>query len=226
MVKAHIIPRKFFSSLWENSTPPSIYHTKAGTYPRRSPTGIYDSSILCGPCDGKIGIWDQFAQKALLNPPTSVTGVTKIRKDKFIQIKDLDYEKMKLFCISLLWRSHLTENEFFAQVDLGPWAAKARELVYMSDPGSPDDFSVLFGWYDHDHASVMRNPERVRNHSVNCYRFRISKYVILIKVDRQPLPGRLQSFALAPDRPLLVSSSEFLNSKEYESNIRTARGLP
>lgn len=51
LVKAHIIPERFFKSIKISEKPLQIYAAKAGTYPKRSHIGLYDPHILCYECE-------------------------------------------------------------------------------------------------------------------------------------------------------------------------------
>jgi hypothetical protein len=66
LIKAHVIPEKFFTPLRSEKKSPILCSNTEGKYPKRSPIGIYDSSILCSKCDNYIGNWDNYAQQLLL----------------------------------------------------------------------------------------------------------------------------------------------------------------
>ena len=53
------------------------------------------------------------------------------------EIADFDYARLKLFFISVLWRAHLSQDQFFDAVDLGPWQSTARQMIWEGDPGLP-----------------------------------------------------------------------------------------
>ena len=66
LIAAHIIPRGFYPSPTEEGTPRLVTNTE-GTWPKKSPTGVYDEEILCAECDGYLGTFDQHALEKLLN---------------------------------------------------------------------------------------------------------------------------------------------------------------
>lgn len=47
LIKAHVVPEGFSRVLRDGSAVPELLTNKRGAYPKRSPTGVYDKSILC-----------------------------------------------------------------------------------------------------------------------------------------------------------------------------------
>ena len=66
LIKAHIIPEGFFRPLRSGKMVPEIHSNIKGVFPKRSPIGIYDNTILCEKCDKYLGVWDGYAQKLLI----------------------------------------------------------------------------------------------------------------------------------------------------------------
>ena len=68
LIKAHVIPRSFFKQLNDGSGPLKVASNKLGTYPRTSPTGVYDDHLVCETCEKLFASWDDYAQQLLLDP--------------------------------------------------------------------------------------------------------------------------------------------------------------
>lgn len=216
LIKAHIIPHALYGPMFEDGSPVEVYPTEKGAFPKRSPQGIYDTNILCACCDNRLGVWDNVAQKFLLAPLSEFGDPQGLTEKGFFETNNVNYHGLKLFFISLLWRSHVTTHEFFAKVNLGPWADRARERLLSENPGSLEDFAVFLVKYEHPLALVMPNPSQIRISSgPNYYRFRLASYVVMIKVDKRPTERDLEPFALAPGRPVIIRLSDFTSSNEF-----------
>ena len=103
LIKAHIIPEGFFRLLRFGDKPPELHSNKEGVYPKKSPIGVYDKGILCSECDNAIGIWDNYAQDLLLNSFSESCALFQGDVKLGYKIDKYDYEKLKLFFLSVLW---------------------------------------------------------------------------------------------------------------------------
>jgi hypothetical protein len=216
LIKAHIVPQSLYEPLREEGAPITIYPTAEGAFPKRAPSGIYDSTILCAVCDGKIGRWDDAAQRLLLAPLDTYGQPEEIFRRGIFEIAGFDYASLKLFFVSLLWRAHLTKHEFFAKVNLGLWAETARKMILNESPGATEDFAAILARYDHPLAVAMHNPQRIRFHGLNFYRFRLGQFIALIKVDQRKVLLDISGFCITHGRPIVVRVVDFIESEEFK----------
>lgn len=226
LVKAHIIPESFYVPLLEESKIPRLYSTAEDTFPKRSPVGIYDSEILCGVCDNRIGDWDNYAQKLLLTPLEDYGSPHELKSQEFFVIRDLEYRLLKLFFVSLLWRADQSGHDFFGEVDLGQsWCERAKEMVLTGDPGDPEELGVTLVRHEHRLAEkTIYNPEKVRSDGLNFYRFSLGSYVAMIKVDRRPFKSSMRPLVLRPNEPLVVGLFDYEESRLYQDILEHVRG--
>ena len=75
LIRAHIVPEGFFRVLRDGSTVPELHTNTPGAHPKRAPIGVYDKSILCGPCDNRFALWDKHAQDVLLRDFSDETAI-------------------------------------------------------------------------------------------------------------------------------------------------------
>lgn len=220
LIKAHIIPRQLYGPIREasNGESPRVYGVGTGKKSQQSQSGIYDTDILCGECDGNlIGPWDNYGQTLLLSSPSPENYIVDdAGKPAGYKIETFDYNQLKLFFMSILWRAAITSDSFFAQVQLGSWEDKLKKMILAQDPGSENDFSVVLFKYEGDGSEIMQNPTKQKQDGVNYYRFRFPKYGFLIKVDQRNFPPNLAPFILSPNQPLLIGVMEYMDSKESE----------
>jgi hypothetical protein len=104
-------------------------------------------------------------------------------------ILDLDYAKLKLFQLSLLWRAGVARQEFFAKVDLGEYAETLRQMLHSSDPGSSADFGchvLPLIWEDQLLDDFVGQPENVMSQGVDMVRMPFVGFVWLFRLGTGP----------------------------------------
>ena len=128
--------------------------------------------------------------------------------------ENVDYAKLKLFFMSLLWRAHASDDPFFKRVKLGPHESKLKASIRSSSPLHADDFAVHIARFDVDGKTGILEPHAQRFDGVNYYQFYIAEYICYIKVDRRKVPYPFDRFILCPRKPLIILLRDFLGSKE------------
>ena len=215
LIKAHIIPRSLYGELCDESGRVSkLVSNTPGTYPTRVPIGIYDSTIVCRSCEALFSPWDDYANTFF----SRTDGVPIEYNGKVIgyEYPDYNYNKLKLFFISMLWRAHASSQPFFHRVSLGCHEDAIKRMIFNSDPGSPDDFSVVLAKFDHELGAAFQDPYLGRLAGINNYRFYFPMYFASIKVDKRVLTRELTDIMLKPDEPCRVVVREFAKSKEVQ----------
>jgi len=150
LVKAHIIPEFMYKELYDAK---HFFHkVKISNSLKVSnlPQGIYDEGIICKDCDDNIinKRGENYASKVLYGG----AGLTEEETPKFekrknindemttIHISNLDYKKFKLFLLSVLWKSSITQRSEFKEVSLGKHEEIIRNLILNDDPGEIEDY--------------------------------------------------------------------------------------
>jgi hypothetical protein len=228
LIKAHIIPKGFYKYLYpknDNSLPLKI--VKNGQASSNSPIGEYDENILCAKCDGDLGIYDEYAQKIILqsNPEPFLDSGTAWKIEPF------DYFLLKMFFMSLLWRASISRRDFFELVTLGPYEEKLRRMIISKNTGSADDFAVLFTQFQSkERVEITKKnitvPIRMHLENINCYIFYLPNgYKIYIKADKQSLKNTpFHKMILSDKGPIVVlNAGIFENSSEFEALLRAIK---
>ncbi len=101
LIRAHIIPESFYSKGHKKLYADDLI------YEKKMPKGLYDTEILCGECDNKIGKLDGLAKKILMDKKgvTSFVYHSNVNPEQFLNVFKLDnksmYDSLNLFFISL-----------------------------------------------------------------------------------------------------------------------------
>ncbi|QSV55715.1 MAG: hypothetical protein HEP80_19415 [Dolichospermum sp. UKL201] len=251
--KSHIIPRQFYRYSSEEVEKEIIDKTSNSTYLyskegklKQIQCGLFVGDILCKSCENLIGKWDKYGQKLLLRDIDTISQVeaqgTKM-KIKFVE--NFNYNSLKLFFMSVLWRSHIARNhffvekkvrgfeikkaQFFQQVNLGEkWENNLRTMLLLENPGTEDDFSVLLFKYTGKESYIHLPPIKGKDsyNEANLYRFMSAGYSWFIKVDKRPFHNRMRSLILKPDQPLYFVEQEYKKTSDFPNISEFVNSLP
>jgi hypothetical protein len=214
LMKAHIIPEGFFRRLRRSPESLKLITNRAGEYEKDAPIGVYDKGIVCSDCERIWATWDAYAQLLLAERP--LNSQVRYRGGKAIAyiIREFDYDKLKLFFISMLWRASVSTQPFFSKIELGDMERIARQHVSDANPGDTEDFAVALAKFDDPLADVMLDPHGEEISGVRYCRFYLADYVAYIKVDQKRCPPPFSDFSLSRTKPLVVVSRDFRKSNE------------
>lgn len=215
LINAHIIPKSLYGELRdEKGNVSKLVANSKGVHPKRSPIGIYDSSIVCASCEALFSPWDDYANEFFSR--TDPTPIEHNGKVIGYEYAEYDYSKLKLFFMSMLWRAHASTQPFFNRVKLGTFENNLKRHIKANDPGSPAEYSVVLAKFDHELGSVIADPYLGKIEGINCYRFYLSMYSAIIKVDRRQYSQELSDLMIKPDEPCRVIARDFAKSKELK----------
>ncbi len=203
LVKSHIIPKAMYWELNDSQNRPSkLLSPFDGEFEKRYPYGFYDY-FLCDEHEKQFNDWDTYACTLLRD------SQPKVMNNGWV-FDEVDYTKIKLFFISMLWRAHIASNDFFEKIRLGPHENRLKNLITQENPSNPDDYAVVLWRSEEILANAIIAPYRERYEGISFIRFYLPKYMALIKVDQRPLSPLFQKNALKK------SYKWFVTRKKYE----------
>ena len=128
LIKAHIIPRNFY--LDYKSEKYVGVNSQTGEFVLQQ-CGSYDKNILCEDCDSKIlRIFEEEGYRVLLkeifNHPFSIEPYQTIYH---MQTGEFNYQLLRKFFITILWRASVSNLEECKNINLGPYEKKALEIL-------------------------------------------------------------------------------------------------
>jgi hypothetical protein len=216
LVRAHVIPKSLWKPLFHDGQTPQTNSATPIFNEKKPSVGVYDTGILCAQCESIFSPWDDYAQKLLLSKPTEEQYIIKNgQKIAYVEIV-IDYAKLKLFFISLLWKAAVSNHYFFSRVNIGSFEPQLRRMILKGDPGEPDTFAVLIAKYEERVGPIVLNPQAEKWGEINYYRFYVAGYMVYIKVDRRPTPNVMGGLVLNPEKPLIVSLRTLRTSKDFK----------
>jgi len=212
LIEAHIIPEGFWRPFRDGDEVPRLL--SSDEYPKRIPTGVYDRTILCTSCEQRFGPWDQYAQQVLQDELRNARAQRVGPVVVGYEVDQWDYDRLKLFFISLFWRAAVSTQPFFRRISPGRFADRARLMLTTGDPGSPDDFAVVLAKSATRYGRAIMDPFVGPIDDITYATFFLGFYVAYIKLDKRPSIAPLRTLQLAPGRPLKVIARNFGEGRE------------
>jgi hypothetical protein len=220
-VDAHIMPRSFLRDRSEPGRHNYLLSTKHD-FAQRSPTGVYDGNLVCETCEGRFGIYDDYGHE-FFKLKEAVRLVSPQNAEPLVWQCPVDYAKLKLFILSIMWRASASERSECAGVKLGQFSNRIREMIASGDPGPPDLFPILMHRYEQgaDLAPLsMPRRARLQHSGVNYYKMEMAGCAVWIAIDERPIPPILKEMVLAPGRAALLFPINYKTTADWSRMAR------
>lgn len=136
--QSHIVPEFMYQQMYDRKHRFLALGTIASDRAMRYQKGLRED-LLCGQCEGLFSRFEGYAAQVFYGkgaPSTRVEGSMLI-------LQGLEYDKMKLFLLSLLWRFGVTKLRVFRGALLGAHTDTLRQMLLRQDPGDPLDYPCL-----------------------------------------------------------------------------------
>ncbi len=166
---SHLIPEFFYEPIYEE--PHRYYQVSTNpdkkVVPRQK--GIWEK-LLCRDCVDRLSVLENYARRVLYGG----VEIAITRANKRILIEDVDYQKFKLFQMSLLWRAGVSKRPEFSNVTLGPHEERLRALLYSGNPDEPHKYGcmmILSPKLQQLLPYMIMPPDMVRVSGHRCVRF-------------------------------------------------------
>lgn len=173
--------------------------------------------LLCDDCEQKISVWEGYARSVFVQP---VTPLEVQREGSMLRVGGLDYAKLKLFELSILWRAGVSTLPFFKKCQLGPYAETLRCQLDASDPGHPDRYGALmFGLKVGElpeTLQVIAEPRPVRSYGIKAYNLTFGGFLWVFHVSSSDPPPMLRMAFLQEDGTRFISVRNALEMRNLQ----------
>lgn len=208
--------------LRDGNISPEMHSNTPGSFPKRIQVGTYDSTILCSECDQKMAPWDDYGQQVLIRSFLQAVEITHQGKTVAWRMENVEYRRLKLFFMSVLWRASVSKQTFFSRISLGPFENQLRIMIMKDDLGDPQDFTVVLGRFEDLELRAVLDPHPEKFDSINYCRFYLPGFVAYIKVDKRPTPTFLTDLYLQNEKPLIILAHTLRNRPEARVMLEIA----
>ena len=147
--KSHILPKFFLTRSINKNKKGFVVMSVDTSVVKNVPDNAYEANILCHNCDNVIlSQFEDYASKFLYGGLGRKDRVTITPFQLYHEVKNINYHKLKLFVLSLLWKCSISKT--FAEVNLSLEQEEEIRLILMENKFiSENHFPVSILSYAH-----------------------------------------------------------------------------
>ena len=135
---SHIIPEYFYKPMYDSKHRFFKLSRELNIKNEFVQKGLREY-LLCNSCEQQINEYEKYANRVMFyEPPKNISQNSKI-----VIVEGIDYKLMKLFQLSILWRSAVSTLPTFQEVKLGPHQERLRKMILNNYPGKYTDYGCL-----------------------------------------------------------------------------------
>jgi hypothetical protein len=229
-VKSHVIPKFMFKSIFDEKHKISRIDFTADHRSTTSDTG-YDTKILCKECDtGLLNNYEIYACNTFFKAiegkrAKKIILTSKEKREGFerINVSGLDYNKLKLFFLSILWRAHVTTNSFFKSVNIAAYGDQIRLMLQKGIACDDLTFKIVLVKINKNSArpfNALIPPRKIKENNNSFYVFYINSYMIFFNISLYNQAPIFKNAYLKETGELeLLILSEFLATKIFDGLV-------
>ncbi|MBF0290387.1 MAG: hypothetical protein HQM14_21450 [SAR324 cluster bacterium] len=228
--KSHIIPEFLYTPLYDDKNHKfMVVSTDPNEFNRNPSQGVYEK-LLCRDCETVLGVYESYAKGVLLQKIKE--GITSSGK-RFV-VSGLDYAKVKLFLLSILWRAGITTRPEFSIVKLRKHSEILRQMILDQQPGESYEYGCFL------HVPLFKGrvvedmifpPTIIRFQNQRGYKFMFGGlfWYFFVSSHTEQLPTELKQKFLSKDGHLSVYKEskhleKYLN--EYAMDLKQGGKIP
>lgn len=162
--------------------------------------------LLCEDCEQQVGRYEAYASRVLNGGNVRIDRV-----EIGFEVSGLDYARLKLFFLSLLWRFSVTTIEQYRGAQLGPHTERLRQLLVREDPGDHLTYPCLITavMMDGKHVrDLIVPPASARVERQHVWSFVVGGFLLSFFVGKGSPPPPLQPAFLQEVGTLLIQVKE------------------
>lgn len=229
LCNSHIIPEFVYSPLYDDGRKMIGFRFGEGDIRSHLRQQGLQEPLLCADCEQllnhnyeqpSLDLWRRLvAHESEIDP--NWTPFTAPGGGRGLHIKGVDYLSFKLFMLSMLWRSSVSNLEEFRAVQLGPYEDPIRRMLLQGDPGAKSDYPCIIFLYRE--PGVILPPIRQRLNGHLMYHFILTTVQVWFLVSGHVAQERIVSVALSEDGSFPAILMDPRETKLFAALIETER---
>lgn len=223
--KTHIIPDFMYQGLFDDMHFIASVHLIEMKIGKMKPSDFYDSDILCAECENNVlSTLESYARKVLFggigNPEKhhKCVKVETMNDNNLLHYENVDYIKFKLFLLSILWRSSISRQKIFNDVNLGEHEEIIRKMIFEYDAKTENDYPVgimVLKKNNQVPTSFIVNPVNIQNDENLSYIIMVNGFVIYCNLFGNALSNILETLKIKENNTMPIIMLSKYESIEY-----------
>lgn len=223
LVKSHIIPEWAYRPLFDQKHRILKIKSDNPSPVGFVPTGEWDR-FLCHECEASFQKLDEYGRAIIFSEPGQPTfGIGTGPTEYGVDIYPVDYKRIKLFQISVLWRASVCKREFFKDINLGEHEPTIRDMLINGNAGASDDYGCVLSAVRTQPDMLLFNidqPDMYEEKGWKIARFLFAGCIWLYIIRQGAKCFPLSSYFAQPESPLPILINELENIKGLASDLQ------
>lgn len=209
LCNSHVIPEFLYKPLYDEKHRLTVFDAELGELSRKPQKGTREY-LLCDSCETKLSQHERYVQRLL----SGKLNIQSVVYDHWVTLSGLDYEAVRLFGLSVLWRASVSSRPGFHRVLLGPHEEPIRRMIHAGDPGQPDQypfFLTLLTQEGADPGGIVSTPIQARPDGHRTYVFVFGGLLWAFVVSSHGAPRVVRALAITTNGDATVPISAVTN---------------
>jgi hypothetical protein len=207
-MNSHIIPEFIYKAMYDSKHKYHVLSTQTDRSRPMEQKGLRES-LLCGDCEQKLSVYEKYAREVLFGG----SEIMLQNMGEYLILTELNYEKLKLFQLSILWRASISTLSMFSEVNLkSEDEDQIRNFIYAGNPGEQTDYPCLmFGLTSKSgvHDNFIDKPFTLDNDEQITYRFLFAGFMWIFFSSSNKIPSQLKNIVLNEMGKMIIPIKEF-----------------
>jgi hypothetical protein len=187
-----------------------------------SKAGFFDDTILCADCDGKIGVFDDYAVTFCRRFEDN----RKIIADEIFSIEPVDTDKLVRFAVSVCWRYSISTLPETNKINLGPFEKNFQTIIFDGEPVVSEPSLLI--WANRSRLKVQKIafvPTMHRHLERRHCSMIVGGLSFILKVDSRPLPVNIRQLCINGKDKIVSGYKPFDGSFEYGEMLKIVQNM-
>lgn len=181
-IRAHLIPKSFAKEVRGDDKNFALINQDL----RISQSGLFDDSLLCGECDGRLGKNEKYALETFRRLRSATTS----KLNTHVGVSPVSGDRLIRFAAGLAWKYSVARPEY-GRISIGPYSDVLKCVAFGDNedhiPLTIDMVMVRLKALRFEER-FFRAPKPDRQFGVNFVRMTLGAFLMLLKIDRRPAP--------------------------------------
>ena len=216
--RSHIIPEWGYEGSYDNKHRFAAYDVLNHRKGRIKQKGERER-LLCGKCESTFSVWESYAKSVW----EKNAGNWRKIDGGGLWGSGLDYRKLKLFLLSVLWRSDIATGDIGENVSLGPHSEKIRLMLLEGHPKEPQLYPCMMMRIMSGNAlkeNGLRWPIKGRWYGQIAYSVAFKGVGLLYVIGNQKLTEEQQRGCIDENGDVVMGTSQFSGWSGHMGNLK------
>jgi hypothetical protein len=220
-IRAHLIPKAFALDIREGGPDMKVGSINQPGF-KFSKAGFFDDNILCAECDGRIGVFDDYAVTFC----RAFEDNRQMIANDIFSIEPVDTDRLVRFAVSVCWRYSISTLPNTNKINLGPFEENFQKIIFGNQPVESEPSLVI--WANRSRLNVQKiafAPTMHRHLDRRHCSMILAGLSFILKVDSRPLPSSIRQLCINGKDRIVSGYKPFDGSFEYGEMLKIIQNM-